>query len=55
MVSRVMGADSKGVTHHRVLWAGSGGSYIEEVTRSTSRRWNIGAAGGVKLWKKILG
>lgn len=58
MVSTVMGADSKWVTHCRVVWAAPGGSYIEEATRNTSRRWNVGAAGGVcygrKYWGKYL-
>lgn len=55
VVSTVMGADSKWVTHCRVVWATSGGSCIEEATRSTSRRWNTGAAGGVAYGRKYWG
>lgn len=37
------------------VWAASGGSYIGEATRSTSRRWNIGAAGGACCGRKCWG
>lgn len=54
VVSMAMGADSKWVTHCRV-WATSGGSCTEEATRSTSRRWDTGAAGGESYGRKYWG